>query len=62
MPLVELTRAHDRAQIDILQSVVADAGIESFVFGRETVLLVPARLMVLDEDQAEASRLLIESP
>ena len=58
MPLVELARLPDRVQASLVQTVLANAGIESFMFDRETVLYGPARIMVLDEDEAEARRLL----
>lgn len=63
MPLVELARYYNRAEISIAQSVLTNADIESFVFDRETAIaFVPARLMVLDEDEAEARRLLRATP
>ncbi|HMI18818.1 MAG TPA: DUF2007 domain-containing protein [Sphingomonas sp.] len=58
MPLVELERYYDRALASIVQSALAEEGIESVMFDRETVLFVPARIMVLDEDEAEARRVL----
>lgn len=54
MPLVELERYYDRAQASIVQSALASEGIDSVMFDREMVLFVPARLMVLDEDEARA--------
>lgn len=54
MPLVELERYYDRAQASIVQSALANEGIESVIFDREMVLFVPARLMVLDEDVSKA--------
>ena len=54
MPLVELERYYDRAQASIVQSALASEGIDSVMFDREMVLFVPARLMMLDEDEARA--------
>jgi len=54
MPLVELERYYDRAQASIVQSALASEGIDSVMFDREMVLFVPARLMVLDEDESRA--------
>jgi hypothetical protein len=58
MPLVELERFFDRIQAAVVQSALTDAGIESFLFDQENVLFVPARLMVLDEDEADARRVM----
>ena len=61
MSLVELARYTDRAEIAIARSLLASADIESFVFDQD-MLLVPARLMVLDEDEAAARQLLSSIP
>lgn len=58
MPLVELARYYDRAQASIVQSALMSEGIETVMFDRETVLFVPARLMVLDEDESRARYIL----
>ncbi|WP_420136773.1 DUF2007 domain-containing protein [Sphingomonas sp.] len=60
MPLVELARYTDRGEIAIARSLLASAGIESFIFDQE-MMLVPARLMVLDEDDAAARQVLREA-
>ena len=54
MPLVELARYYDRAEASIVQSALENEGIETVMFDREMVLFVPARLMVLDEDESRA--------
>ncbi|WP_442678789.1 putative signal transducing protein [Sphingomonas sp. ASY06-1R] len=57
MSLVELARYTDRAEIALARSRLASADIESFVFDQD-MLLVPARLMVLDDDEAAARQVL----
>jgi hypothetical protein len=54
MALVEVARYYDRAQASIVQSALESEGIEAILFDREMVLFVPARLMVLDEDESRA--------
>ena len=62
MPLVEVARFYDRAQASIVQSALESEGVESVMFDREMVLFVPARLMVLDEDEPRARYLLSLMP
>ena len=41
-----------------MQSALESEGIDCVMFDREMVLFVPARLMVLDEDESKARYLL----
>ena len=61
--LVELARFHSRVEADLARLRLASDGIESVLFDAETSgigwgPMMPVRLMVLDEDRAEAESLL----
>jgi len=64
--LVEAGRFNSRVEADLARLYLASAGVEAIlfdadinnVFGWFYVLALPVRLMVLDEDLAEARRLL----
>ena len=65
--LKEVLRTNDPVLISYLQHVLNDAGIEVFVMDSHTSILegsigvLPRRLMVLEEDEAEAKRLIAEA-
>ncbi len=60
----ELLRTTDAVRLSWLVALLADAGIETFVFDTHTSIIegsigaIPRRLMVLEEDEAEAIRVL----
>ena len=62
----ELLRTNDPVALSWFSAVLADAGIESEIFDTHasildgSVLAIPRRLMVLNEDFAQASILLEE--
>lgn len=68
--LVELARYPNRVEADLARLYLEDEGIGTVlfdadintVFGWFYALVLPVRLMVLDEDLAEARRLLTEKP
>jgi len=65
--LKEVLRTNDPVLISYLQHVLNDAGIEVFVMDLHTSIVegslgvLPRRLMVLDEDEAAAKRLIDEA-
>lgn len=58
--LVELTVTSDPVRLSFLQALLADAGIESFVFDGEGPWpgAIPSRLMVAADDEAAARALM----
>ena len=61
--LVEAARYNTRVEADLARLYLQNEGVESMLFDGEINqgyggLLMPVRLMVLDEDLAEARRLL----
>ncbi|HEX8239435.1 MAG TPA: DUF2007 domain-containing protein [Allosphingosinicella sp.] len=67
MPLVEVARFYDSLAAGAAQSHLSDAGIDSFIFDMGMTLLgvgflIPVRLMVDEDDLANAERLLAEEP
>jgi len=66
--VVEAARFNSRVEADLARLYLQSEGIEAIlfdadinnIFGWFYVLALPVRLMVLDEDLAEASRLLRE--
>ena len=66
MPLVELIRLPNGAEAELLRGRIESAGIHAICFDAgmniaESVgLLIPVRIMVLDEDLTEAQALLAE--
>ena len=63
----EVLRTNDPVLISYLQHVLNDAGIEVFVMDLHTSIVegslgvLPRRLMVLDEDESAAKRLIDEA-
>ena len=63
----EVLRSNDPVLISYLQHVLNDAGIEVFVMDLHTSIvegslgILPRRLMVLDEDETTAQRLIREA-
>lgn len=63
----ELIRTNDAVLLSWLAALLRDSGIESIVFDAHTSVLegslgaIPRRLMVLDEDYAEARRIVTEA-
>jgi hypothetical protein len=63
----ELLRTNDPVRLSFLMALLTDAGIESVVFDNHTsamegsILAIPRRLMVLDDDFAQARRVLTEA-
>lgn len=63
----ELVRTNDAVLLSWLTALLRDSGIESMVFDAHTSVLegslgaIPRRLMVLDEDYAEARRVVTEA-
>ena len=63
----EVLRTNDPVLISYLQHVLNDAGIEVFVMDLHTSIVegslgvLPRRLMVLDEDETAAKRLIEEA-
>ncbi|MGR4891598.1 DUF2007 domain-containing protein [Sphingopyxis sp. LARHCG72] len=66
MPLVELARLPNGAEAELLRGRLESAGVHAVCFDAgmniaESVgLLIPVRIMVLDEDMAEAQALIAE--
>jgi hypothetical protein len=66
--LVELARFPTRVEADLARLALGASGIESIVFDAEAnsffggAGLVCVRLMVLDEDRADAAAVLAEDP
>lgn len=63
MALVELARFWNSFEAGLARSLLAEEGIESVLFDTEMSWeglggMIPIRLMVLDEDQAEAAAVL----
>ncbi|WP_207459359.1 DUF2007 domain-containing protein [Azospirillum sp. SYSU D00513] len=63
----EILRSNDPVRLSWLTALLADAGIEVVVFDTHTSILegsigaIPRRLMVADEDHADALRVLRDS-
>jgi hypothetical protein len=63
----ELVRTNDTVLLSWLGALLRDSGIETIVFDAHTSILegslgvIPRRLMVLDEDYAEARRVVTEA-
>jgi hypothetical protein len=67
MALVEAARFYDSLAAGAAQSLLSEAGIDSFIFDVGMTLigvgfLIPVRLMVEEDDLAKAERLLAEEP
>ena len=66
MPLVELVRLPNGVEAELLRGRLESAGVHAVCFDAgmniaESVgLLIPVRIMVLDEDLAEAQALIVE--
>lgn len=65
MSLVELARFQTRVEADLARMKLESEGVDAVLFDAETSSvgwgpIMPVRLMVLDEDRAEAERLLRE--
>ena len=66
MPLVELVRLPNGAEAELLRGRLGSAGVHAVCFDAdmniaESVgLLIPVRIMVLDEDLVEAQALIAE--
>lgn len=66
MPLVELVRLPNGAEAELLRGRLENAGVHAVCFDAgmniaESVgLLIPVRVMVLDEDLADAQALIAE--
>lgn len=66
-PMIELMRTNDAVIISFVQSLLRDAGIESLLADENMSVLdgsigiLPRRIMVHAEDEAEAKALLIEA-
>lgn len=58
--MIELLVTSDPVRLSFLQSLLADAGVESFVFDGEGPWpgAIPSRLMVSSDDEAAARRVL----
>ena len=67
MALVELARYPFAMNAQIARSFLESHGIGAVVFdsvmnaAESVLIMIPARLMVLDEDHADAARLLVEA-
>jgi len=65
--MIELIRTNDAVVISFAQSLLRDAGIESFVADQNMSVLdgsigiLPRRIMVTDEDAGAARRILTEA-
>jgi hypothetical protein len=63
----ELIRTNDPVRLSWLTALLADAGIEAIVLDQHTsavegsILAIPRRLMVVDDDFTRAHRLLVEA-
>ncbi|HEU0283712.1 MAG TPA: DUF2007 domain-containing protein [Sphingomicrobium sp.] len=67
MSLVELARFDNRIEAELARLNLEAAGIASVLFDAEMSSfgwgpMMPIRLMVIEEDVAEARRLLLDSP
>jgi hypothetical protein len=66
MALVEAAKFYDSLAAGAAQSRLSDEGIDSFIFDMgmalQSGLAVPVRLMVDEDDLAQAERLLAERP
>ena len=62
--MVELEKTSDRVRLSFLQVLLADAGIESFIFDDQSPWpgVLPHRLMVADEAADQARRIIAEAP
>ncbi|MDQ3470961.1 MAG: DUF2007 domain-containing protein [Pseudomonadota bacterium] len=63
--LVEMARFQTRVEADLARLRLESEGIEAILFDAETSSvgwgpIMPVRLMVLDEDRAQAEALLLE--
>jgi len=60
-------RLNDPAQLSFIVALLKDGGIDAIIFDQHTSVLegsasaIPRRLMVLNEDEAAARRILIEA-
>ena len=66
MSLIELARFQTRVEADLARMKLESEGLDAVLFDADTSSvgwgpIMPVRLMVLDEDHAEAERLLRES-
>lgn len=63
--MIEIERTLDPVRLSVLRSVLADAGIDAFVFDSGAGALwqgaIPSRLMVRDEDQELARHAIAEA-
>ena len=65
--MIELVRTNDAVLINALEALLAAAGIDSYVLDRHTSALegsigaLPRRLMVHEEEAAQARALLMEA-
>lgn len=66
MPLVELARIAIGAEAELLRGRLESAGVQAVCFDAgmniadSAGIMIPVRLMVLDEDEAEARALMAE--
>lgn len=65
--LVEAARFHNRVEADLARLYLQSEGVEAVLFDTEINyfyggLFMPVRLMVLDEDLADAEALLSKQP
>lgn len=67
MPVKEVLRTNDMVSLSFAQALLREAGIEHEVFDRHTsvlegsIMAIQQRLLVLDEDEAEARQLLLDA-
>tara|TARA_R110000787_G_scaffold16622_66_gene51896 strand:+ start:21135 stop:21353 length:219 start_codon:yes stop_codon:yes gene_type:complete len=60
----ELLRTNDPVELSFVQALLKDSGIETIVFDQHTSIMegsigaIPRRIMVIDEDHHQATRLL----
>mgnify|MGYP003657187570 FL=1 len=60
----ELLRTNDPVELSFVRALLKDSGIESIVFDQHTSIMegsigaIPRRIMVIDEDHDQATRLL----
>lgn len=65
--MIEILRTHDIVVLSFASSMLEDAGIGSLVLDRHMGLVdgvqggIVPRLMVMDEDEAQARRILIDA-
>ncbi len=63
----EILRSNDVVRLSWIRALLADAGIEAILLDNHTSIIegsigaIPRRLMVVDEDHAEALRVLAEA-